>query len=65
MNDYSGLAVGCNTDSTLPLHLSLYKATVYTHLEDPPKSPFSRWTFNAIPPFLRGVRGDLNAVKPI
>jgi len=53
------------------------KATVYTHLgqginvlRDPPKSP--RWraaalekrgTLNPVPPFLRGVRGDLSVTK--
>jgi hypothetical protein len=26
---------------------------------DPPKSPLERGTLNPVPPFLRGVRGDL------
>jgi hypothetical protein len=26
---------------------------------DPPKSPFKRGTLTSVPPFLRGVRGDL------
>ncbi len=45
------------------------KATVYTHLYaeckmwfDPPKSPLKRGTLILVPPFLRGVRGDQNAV---
>jgi hypothetical protein len=29
---------------------------------DPPKSPLKRGTLILVPPFLRGVRGDLNVV---
>jgi len=30
---------------------------------DPPKSPLKRGTLIPVPPFLRGVRGDLNVSK--
>jgi hypothetical protein len=36
---------------------------MYQILLDPPKSPLKRGTLILVPPFLRGVRGDLNVLK--
>ncbi len=44
------------------VHTSLYKTKI---VEDPPKSPLKRGTLTLVPPFLRGVRGDLNAVRQL
>jgi hypothetical protein len=32
---------------------------------DPPKSPLIKGTSIRVPPFLRGVRGDLNAMRQL
>ncbi|BAZ50939.1 hypothetical protein NIES4103_35620 [Nostoc sp. NIES-4103] len=37
--------------------------TMYQMSLDPPKSPLKRGTLILVPPFLRGVRGDLNVLK--
>jgi hypothetical protein len=43
--------------SSYPVYTSLDKSE---NLRNPPKSPLKRGTKSPVPPFLRGVRGDLD-----
>jgi hypothetical protein len=36
---------------------------IHLNLADPPKFPLKRGTLTPVPPFLRGVRGDLKVPK--